>query len=204
MTTAQRFHLIIDVPKNNHVCLWTQACRAMGWDKDDRELRVRVFSEALGRSIRSSSEIDHLKDFDAVKKHLLALVQPANLNAQVRVAVMPRTRLLTRIAELADPALVAHIVRQRFTFAVWLRTTHPDLAGRTISQKSKRPAPAWVVAEFRDAEAHAATLEDLNETELEQLRNTLVREANHRQPKPEAVAVAVAAGGSDGDPDWNV
>jgi hypothetical protein len=204
MTTAQRFHLIIDNPKRNHVCLWTQACRAMGWDKDDRELRLRVFCEALGRPIKSSSEIDHLKDFDAVKQHLLALGQPANLNAQVKLAVMPRTRLLTRIAELAAPALVAHIVRQRFTFAVWLRTTHPDLAGRTISQKSRHPAPEWVVAEFRQAEAHAATLDDLNETELEQLRNTLVRESNHRRVTPEPAAVAVAAEASDGDPDWNV
>lgn len=201
MTTAQRFHLIIDNPRTKHVCLWTQACRVMGWDKDDREKRLEVFSEALGRAISTSSEIGNVDDFTKVKTHLLALARPADLNAQLRQANMPRKNLLVRIGEF-EPALVNHLLKQRFTFAVWLRRSHPDFTGATISKGTakklaRNPAPDWIVQEYRDAAPFPPTLDDLDENELTQLRNTLVREGAGRRP---VAAVAVESG----DPDWSV
>lgn len=204
MTTAQRFLLIIDNPRKNHVCLWTQACRVMGWDKSDRDLRLSEFSKAVGRPLASSSDLGKMDDVTKVKKHLEALIHPADMERQLAGVQMARTNLLVRIAQF-DPALVNHLLKQRFTFAVWLRQTHPDFTGATISRKSRHPAPEWIVAEYRDAAPHAPTLDDLDENELEQLRNTLVREAHGKKvtaPKVESEPEAVTV--NDGDPDWNV
>lgn len=51
--------------------LWPTACRAQGWNPDDKTLRLRVLSEAVGRPITSSTQINETDDFDAVKRHLL-------------------------------------------------------------------------------------------------------------------------------------
>ena len=195
MTRAQRFHLLIDVPGRN-VSLWTQVCNALGWDKGDRAKRLEVFSAALGRPVTSSGEIGNVEDFTRLKGHLLALARPADLNAQLRQEAMPRTNLRVRIGEF-DPGLVKHLLKQRFTWPVWLRRNHPGLEGATISRTSRRPAPEAIVAEYREAGPSAPALEDLNEVELQQLRNTLAREENHRN------AGATEAEPS-ADPDWSV
>lgn len=183
MTKAQRFHLLIDVPGRN-VSLWSQVCRVMGWDKADRARRLEVFSAALGREIASSSEIGNVEDFTRLKGHLLALARPADLNAQLRQEAMPRTNLITRVGEF-DAGLVNHLLKQRFTFAVWLRRNHPEWTGATISRSSRRPAPDAIVAEYRESGPHAApALADLSDGELTQLRNTLAREeAHHAKPE---------------------
>lgn len=53
--------------------LWARACRAQGWNEDDRDLRLNVLSEALRRPIAGSGEINAHEDFDAVKAHLTML-----------------------------------------------------------------------------------------------------------------------------------
>jgi hypothetical protein len=88
--------LFIDEPKRGHVSLFTQACRAQGWDAKDRNIRLRVFGvavsfpkghfktildalreitngEPLHREITSASQLNHLEDVDRVKALCLFL-----------------------------------------------------------------------------------------------------------------------------------
>lgn len=96
MTQAQRFMLFIDDPKRGHVSLFTQACRAQGWDAKNRNIRLRVFGvavsfpkghfknilealreitsgEPLKREITSASQLDARDDVDRVKALCLFL-----------------------------------------------------------------------------------------------------------------------------------
>lgn len=100
MTTPQRITLMAD--------LWPNACAATGWDENDRQLRLDVLGTALGRKIDSANEINHLTDFDAVKSHLLAVSQPANLEAQVRIANMQKTRAQYAIRKLDKQFIRGH------------------------------------------------------------------------------------------------
>ena len=65
MTTSQRIFLMAD--------LWPAACRAQGWNEQDRELRLNVLTEAVGRPLASANDIDAKGEFDAVKAHLRLL-----------------------------------------------------------------------------------------------------------------------------------
>lgn len=195
MTDAQRKTLMAE--------LWPAAAAALGCSRNDRDRRIEVFSEGLGRRIESGSEIGKMEDYTKLKAHLVALAQPSNFNAVHRQTMMPRTNLLVRIGQF-DGGLVRHLLKQRFTFAVWLRRNYPALEGATISQgtrakPARKPAPLSVIQEYRDAARAAPALDDLNDKELEQLRNTLAREASH---KPKAAEPVLA--GADEDPDWNV
>lgn len=93
MTRNQRIHLMSD--------LWPAAAAVLGCSADDRERRLAEISQALGRPVDSASDIKSNKDFDAVKGHLLAISQSANVNAQVAIANMPRTRLIVGIRQRA-------------------------------------------------------------------------------------------------------
>ena len=183
MTSAQRFHLFIDTHDN--VSLWTQACMAMGWDKEDRELRMAEFSKALGRQIKTSSEIDHLKDFDAVKGHLLALARPADMAAQLRITNMAKTRLIHRIKELAAEAYINKVIEDRFVWQRWLRVHHPECAGMRLHPKGQdweNVAPVPVRESFRDSGHDVPLLEELSEEDLTDLRN-IVNRANWARKK---------------------
>lgn len=65
MSPPQRIHLMAE--------LWPKACATQGWDRSDRELRLRVFSEAVGRPLESANDINSTTDFDALKRHLRTL-----------------------------------------------------------------------------------------------------------------------------------
>lgn len=195
MTQAQRFMLFIDAPKRNHVSLWSRACALKGWDKADRAVRLQFFSQAVGRPLASSSDLGNAGDVTKVKKALEAIVFHDDLNRQMAGEEMARTNLLTGIRQNYSPHLIRHLLVNRFTFAVWLRTAYPEHAGKTVSVNSKRgPAPADLVAEYRISGAHHPTLDELNEEELIELRNTLARQsagAGHQKTRSE-------------DPDWTV
>lgn len=107
MTKPQRITLMAD--------WWPAACTAQGWNPNDRARRLEVLSQAVGRPLNSANDLDRLTDIDAVKSHLLALSQPANLDAQVAQANMPKTRLLHAIRAFNfHPNYVAAILAQRF------------------------------------------------------------------------------------------
>jgi hypothetical protein len=173
-------------------------CKASGLDAPDRhELHVK----ALG--VDKSHKDFTNSDFNKILGVFRAVSQPGNLNAQKRQIEMPRKNVLVRIEDF-EPGLVKHFLAQRFTFAVWLRRTHPQYEGATISKGTKakparNPAPDWIVAEYRESGPHdAPTLEDLNAGELAQLRNTLAREAAHERKQPERAVTLDASG----NPDW--
>lgn len=85
ITKGQRVHLMAE--------LWPDAAEALGCGKDDRERRIDVLSEALGRRIESANDINGNKEFDKVKAALLAISQPANLKAQLRQTDQEAIRL---------------------------------------------------------------------------------------------------------------
>jgi hypothetical protein len=127
ITQAQRFLLLIDHRDRQsgqwRESLWTAACRAQGWNKNDRDLRLQQFSLILRRPIESAQDIGYLTEFDAIKKQLLAWAQPANLDAQVEMENMPRTRLMTRILEFPASYIIRMLGSIRFRH---LRGVDPD------------------------------------------------------------------------------
>jgi len=70
MTTGQRIHLMAD--------LWPAACREQGWNTEDRDLRLKVLSEALRRPLTSANEVGGNDEFDLVKSHLKTLANSLN------------------------------------------------------------------------------------------------------------------------------
>jgi hypothetical protein len=79
MTKAQRYTLLID--HRQHVSLWTQACVANAWPKNDRAFRLEKLSEALGREITSTSQLVDNNDITKVFTFLRA--KACNLKAAV-------------------------------------------------------------------------------------------------------------------------
>lgn len=67
------------------------------------EARQLIHERAFGGP-KSAKEINHLKDFDEFIAAVKALLQPANLDAQMRQAEMPKTRLIHAIQELSPEA----------------------------------------------------------------------------------------------------
>ena len=77
------------------------------------ECRKDIHARAFGRPM-SAKEIDHLKMFDQFKAACLAILQPANLNAQLTQVGMERTRLKHAILAAAPVAYWQKISRDRF------------------------------------------------------------------------------------------
>lgn len=64
---------------------WTRHQRAVG-AACDREARLAMYRRATGRAVSSSKHLRN-DDITAVKRHVLALVQPDNFSAQFRSQV---------------------------------------------------------------------------------------------------------------------
>jgi hypothetical protein len=139
MTTDQRTKLM--------AYWWPDAARAQGWDKNDRAKRLEVLSQAIGRPLLSAADLNTTTDIDAVKAHLLALSQPANINAQVDIANMPRTRLIKSIEQYIDsrPGYGFHsnyikaIARNMYGTADWQSLPEPQLTNlrNTIANRAR-------------------------------------------------------------------
>lgn len=50
--------------------LWPKACKSQGWNRNDREFRLKVLSIALKRKIESASEIQTKGEFDSIIAYL--------------------------------------------------------------------------------------------------------------------------------------
>lgn len=92
--------------------MWGDICRVLGWEPT-AEARYD-WHEASGLGRCSVKEIDHLTGFDELKKYWLAVTQPANLQAQLAMAKMKCTRLMTRIRWSFPEALWKQISRDKF------------------------------------------------------------------------------------------
>lgn len=98
MTKSQRFTLMIDTKRS--VSLWTLACQAQGWNKNDRDFRLQMISRAVGRPISSTSELNNTDDVTAVFTFLKAKAN--NLDAAVAMEKQGyerRPQLLYKIKE---------------------------------------------------------------------------------------------------------
>jgi hypothetical protein len=135
MTTKQRMSILLD--------WWPAACNARGWDPKDRDLRLRVVSDAVGRELDTMSTLNNTTDIDKVKAHLGYLADQVDATIE------------TDHPELGD--------RRRL---LWL-------IGRHSQALSRSSAPlAYAAAIARDRFGHAR-LDDLSDRQLVQLRNTL-------------------------------
>jgi hypothetical protein len=165
--------------------LWFDACKSQGWDFDNSDLRYDLYQQVLGRPARFKDFSN--ADFDLVKAHFLTLADSLKgAMEDGHPEIGEARRLVATIRSKGSPALIAHLLKQRFTFAVWLRRHHPECAGATISKgtsakPARNPAPDWIVQEYRAAAPAAPDLEDLSEEELKQFRNTLAAHSS-RQP----------------------
>lgn len=125
MTKGQRITLMSD--------WWPAACRAQGWDKNDRDLRLRVLSEAVKRPIKSASDLDTREDIDAVKAYLGALTD--NLDAAREVddptigkARRLRSLILNQIVpclSLYEPNPMGYVQTVITGLARWNTTDYP-------------------------------------------------------------------------------
>ena len=59
MTSKQRIAILAD--------WWPRACEVQGWRRDDREKRLEVVSEAIGRRIETFNDLNNSDDIDKVK-----------------------------------------------------------------------------------------------------------------------------------------
>jgi hypothetical protein len=62
---------------------WPEACRAQGWNRNDRALRIQKVGEIVGRPITSCCDLENTRDFDALIPELLRLARPDSLKAAV-------------------------------------------------------------------------------------------------------------------------
>lgn len=115
MTSKQRMSILLH--------RWPAACRTQKWNPNDRPLRLRVISEAVGREISSMSELNNDTDIDRVYAHLGQLSDDLRRTAET----IPgndsgyRRRLLWLIRKHArtlggEPYVVA-LARDRFHLA---------------------------------------------------------------------------------------
>lgn len=170
MTKAQRITLMAD--------WWPAACRAQGWQPGDREQRLAVLAQAVGRPLTSASDLNSTSDVDRVRVHLQTLAD--NVSAAME-------------QEHEGPAR-----RQRVALDEILRCLalyHPDPEGyvreviRDKFARGRRDRPA------RDLHAPLPTMDDLSTqprlwtnprtgqvvelaSELEQLLMTITRAVN--------------------------
>lgn len=154
--------------------MFADVAEAKGWtgNGDQMSAHRREFHVLAGLGPISAKAIDHLKMFDAIKACHLAITQPGNLNAQMRMENQPRHRLITRIKSMAPEGYWRAIMRDKF---------------------------------------HSQELEDLTETELTQLRNTIearLQEKKHNSSRngrrtfclPDAAALVLAGVENDNVP----
>lgn len=147
MTQKQRVTLFIDIPKRRHVSLWTKACNAQGWNKDDRDLRIQKISEALGRQVSSSTDLVDNKDIDRVFAFLRACMD--NLKAAQELShpeMGDARRLRWKVEEVKSelaafvghvPAYVSAIIKDKFNLGRAARVgilTEDDLSADQLRQ----------------------------------------------------------------------
>lgn len=128
----QRIHLMADC--------WNPACKAQGWKASNREFRLQKFSELLGRPLKSSDDIEPIKEFGQLKAKLLRLAD------NVRGATEDgdtnhdeRRRMLWTIEHFYKPCLGVYVadvetylntvLKERFKIVKGL-STYEDLSSR--------------------------------------------------------------------------
>lgn len=131
MTDRQRMSILAD--------WWPRACKAQGWKVSDRDLRLDVISQAVGRPISTMHQLDNSRDVDRVKAHLLSLADDLAATVETTREDDPglRRRLLFLIrkqsAQLGGEPYVMAIARDRFHLVAGVRTLD-DLSTEDLRQ----------------------------------------------------------------------
>jgi hypothetical protein len=123
--------------------LLSQVYAALGLtSRQDQELQRKIIHQSAYGHPVSAKDIDRLKGFDDFKRTCLAILQPANLQAQLDIQNMPRTRLIYAIRQLADePYIAALAASDRFKRHDWpamplpqMEALRQTLADRAVAQ----------------------------------------------------------------------
>jgi hypothetical protein len=158
MTTPQRMSILLD--------RWPRACRAQHWDPHDRDLRLRVLSQAVGRPITSMNSLDNTVDIDAVYAHLgllcdnVALTQETLPAADMTVSAGPRN--VTKPATAGERRRILYLIRQHAA----------PLGGDPYIRQILKCNPGLV--------QNWSSLDDLSTKSLHRLMTTLARCHNHK------------------------
>ncbi len=114
MTPTQR--------KSFFIQRWPAACQAQGWNPQDRDLRLRIVGQALGREVLSLNDLDNKGDVDRLFAHLGMLCDDVRATIETdRPDLGAARRLRWKIAELVKvlgAAYVLRICRDRFHAAI--------------------------------------------------------------------------------------
>lgn len=88
--------------------MFGEICVVLKWSgsKADMDEYRRDWHEQSGLGRCSVTTINHLDQFDELIKTHLAITDSGNVNAQMRMANMPRTRLLHKIRSMAHPDFI--------------------------------------------------------------------------------------------------
>ena len=146
MTSRQRIHLMAN--------LWPAACAAQGWAEGDRDRRLQVLSEAVGRPITSASDLDARSDYDKVAAHLNLLAKPDDFNAAMLDVDPARDRQRRRALWTCGqfPAMYVKQITLGFTHGVtddWSELTTDQLCNlaTTLHQRERNGRIARVQRE---------------------------------------------------------
>ena len=95
-----------------NTALWPRACSAQGWKTSDRENKLRVVGQIIGREIDTTKDVSWDQEFDKLKTELQLLANPDSLAAALRTVTGPRDekrkRLLHKLTQF-DAPLVAKL-----------------------------------------------------------------------------------------------
>jgi hypothetical protein len=78
MTSKQRIAIL--------ATWWPRACDVQNWRPSDREKRLEIISEAIGRPISSMCELNNADDIDKVKAYLGMLAEDLDATAELTPA----------------------------------------------------------------------------------------------------------------------
>lgn len=154
MTPKQRIHFFTD--------LWRPACKVMGWAASDDAFRYAKLSEWLGRTLTTTKEGFSNKDFDKVKQECLAIIQPANVNAQIRQIEQEDKRLRYACRAAAPEPYLRSILADRFGGRALDELNHSELVmlRNTLAARANSLKRKAKQASTRNEEP--ATVEDDN------------------------------------------
>ena len=109
--------------------LWPDACRAQRWSPSDREHKLYVIGEILGRTITTTKDIGWGEEFDKVKSELELLANPDSFD----------TAMLAADEHAGERKRIEFSINRDFPVSYWQKISWDrwrvqDLAELTIEQ----------------------------------------------------------------------
>jgi hypothetical protein len=166
MTTSQRMSILLH--------RWPEACRVQGWNKSDRDLRLQVISDAVGRPITTMNDLDNSADIDKVYAHLGKLAD----QVKATVETLPRPAVTVSAGTNTVEQPDTEGLRRRYKWLINYKHGHA-LGG--IPYVLKLARDKFHLTEGLD------TIDDLSTEQLHQLLITLAARKSRRSRAPAPV-----------------